>query len=203
MKRLFLIAALSFGMMYAASAQEVNTPQTTAPVAGSSIAAGNWMMGGSIGSTGFNFSTNTFSLNVNPQAAYFVDNNIAVGASVILGLSAYDGGHTFNYGIAPLVRYYFPEGATPSSRWFGEATAGISGSSYKGSAKDQPVSFLWGVKGGYSHFVASHVALEATLGYTYTKADINSSTGVSGLGLGLGFQIYLPGRKNKTIDLGM
>lgn len=200
MKHLFLTAALSLGM-FAASAQEIPAPQTTAPVAGSSIAAGNWMMGGSIGSTGFNFSTNTFSLNVNPMAAYFVDNNVAVGATVILGLSAYDGGHTFNYGIAPLVRYYFPEGATPSSRWFAEGNAGISGSSYKDSEEDQPVSLLLGIKGGYSHFVASHVALEATLGYTYNKADINSSTGVSGLGIGLGFQIYLPGSRNRTIDL--
>src|SRR5690606_39001141 len=194
MKRsIFIIPLLA---VFTASAQ-VTTPQTSEPAANSAIRQGNWIVGGSIGSTGFNFSTETFNLNVNPQAGYFVDDNIAVGAQAIIGLSAYDGGHAFNYGISPFVRYYFPEGASATGRWFGEANVGFAGSSYKDSEQDQPVSLLLGIKAGYAHFVASNVALETTLGYTYSKADINASSGVSGLGVGLGFQIYLPGKRNR------
>lgn len=193
MKRLLLAAALSTAF-FAASAQ-ITSPQTSADVQEASIKQGNWIIGGGIGSTGYNFSTDAYNLNIYPQAAYFISDNVAVGAQVNLGLNAYDGGSSFNYGIAPLIRYYFPEGQTSRSRWFGQGTAGIAGSHVKNSSSDAPVSLLLGVAAGYTHFVASHVALEGTLGYTYNKADISGNSGVSGLGLTFGFQIYLPGKK--------
>ena len=63
---------------------------------------------------------------------------------------------------------------------------------------DKPVSLLLGASGGYAHFVTRTVALEGLLSYNFTKADISGSGGgISGLGLGLGFQIYLPGRANR------
>ncbi len=155
------------------------------------------MVGGSLGSTGYNFDTETFSINVNPSAAYFVKDNIALGAAVGLGLNAYDGGSSVNYSITPMIRYYFPEGATPTGRWFGEGVAGIGGSHTKNNDNDEPVSVVLGIAGGYNHFITRSVALEAKLGYTYSKADIDAKSGISGLGVSVGFQIFLPGRGNR------
>ena len=195
MKHLLFALTLSFAA-FAASAQ-VSAPQTSSASQETAVREGNWIIGGTLGSTNFNFDTETFDLRLEPNAAYFISDNVAVGALVGFGLTAYDGGHVINYRVAPMIRYYFPEGATPTSRWFAEGTAGVGGSHMKDSDEDEPVNLVLGISGGYTHFVTSSVALEAKLGYTYSKADINSSAGWSGIGLGLGFQIYLPSRGNR------
>lgn len=195
MKKLFLYATLSL-CVFAASAQ-ITTPQTSSASQATALQEGNWMIGAGLGSTNYNFDTKTFNISIQPRAAYFITDNVAVGAQVSLGLSAYDGGSSFQYGVAPLVRYYFPEGATPTSRWFAEGTVGIGGSHIKDNDNDEPVSLLIGISGGYSHFVSRTVALEAALGYTYNKSDVGADTGMSGLGLTLGFNIYLPGQLNR------
>ncbi|MDX5438397.1 MAG: hypothetical protein LPK03_14425, partial [Pontibacter sp.] len=120
--------------------------------------------------------------------------NAAIGTEVQLGLDIYDGGETFRYGLTPFARYYFPEGAAPTHRWFGEALAGIAGSSEEDSEGDKVFSAVLGLRAGYAHFVAQNVALEAILGYTRTSADISVGQGSSGLNLALGLQVYLPGR---------
>ncbi|WP_374166842.1 hypothetical protein [Arcticibacter sp. MXS-1] len=196
MKNIFLsmvMVALATGPVLS----QVTTPQTSSPSQATAISRGNWMVGAGLGSSNYNFESENFNLTLTPKAAYFVSDNIAVGAGITLGLDAYDGGSTFEYGVAPLIRYYFPEGATPTSRWFAEGNVGIAGSHMKDSDDDEPVSLLLGISGGYTHFITPSVALEATLGYNYTKADINQGAGISGLGLGFGFQIYLPGRRSR------
>lgn len=196
MKHLFLLSVLLLTACPAIFAQ-VTTPPTSAPVAADAIQRGNWMVGGSLGSTGFNFSTETYQLTLEPSAGYFISERIAIGAQAIIGLTAYDGGTNFNYGLAPFARYYFPEGASPTGRWFGEAKVGFAGSSYEGNVEDEPISVLLGIRAGYAHFIARNVALEGSLGYTYSKADVNASSSTSGLGISLGFQIYLEGRSNR------
>jgi hypothetical protein len=194
MKKLLLFSTLLCAVL--STRAQVTTPQTSSPSQEAAISRGNWLVGGTIGSTNFNFETETFNINVQPKAGVFISDNAAIGAMINLGLDAYDGGTSFQYGVAPFVRYYFPEGATPTNRWFGEATAGFAGSHREDSDDDNPVSLALGLAAGYTHFVSRTVALEAILGYTYNEADISTSTSSSwsGLGLGLGFQIYLPGR---------
>jgi hypothetical protein len=173
---------------------QLTSPQTSANVGDAPIRQGRWLVGGSIGSTGYNFSTKTFQFNVDPKLGYFFRDNIAIGGQGTIGLSFYKGGSTVNYGVAPFIRYYFPETATRTGRWFGEGSLGINGSHKKNSEEDLPVSLMLGLRGGYAHFIARNVAIEGTLGYTFTRADISSSSGDSGLGLAFGFQIYLPGK---------
>lgn len=174
----------------------ITKPQTTAAVAYDAIQRGNWLVGAGIGSIGYNFKSETFQLVLEPRAGYFISDNIALGAQAQLGLALYDGGENFNYGLTPFVRYYFPEGASPTSRWFGEALVGFAGSSLKDSDGDAVFSSVLGLRAGYAHFVARNIAIEGTLNYTRTSADISVDTGTSGLSLGVGFQIYLPGRGN-------
>lgn len=192
MKTLILSIACMFGATVTMA--QITTPQTSSASQEAAISQGNWMIGAGLGSTNYNFDTERFNIQVNPRAAYFITDNVAVGAQIELGLTAMDGGTNFSYGVAPLIRYYFPEGATPTSRWFAEGTVGIGGSHEKGNKGDEPVSLLLGISGGYSHFVSRTVALEAALGYTYNKSDVGADTGMSGLGLTLGFNIYLPGQ---------
>ncbi|WP_276495868.1 hypothetical protein [Pontibacter litorisediminis] len=199
MKKTFLLSVLIMLAAFSASAQvedeiRERAPQTTAPVANQAVQEGNWIVGANIGNIGFNFKSDFFTLNVNPRAGYFLSDNAAVGTELQLGLDIYDGGETFRYGITPFVRYYFPEGAAPTHRWFGEAIAGIAGSSEEDSEGDSVFSGVFGLRAGYAHFVAQNVALEGILGYTRTSADISVGNGESGLNVAVGLQVYLPGR---------
>lgn len=169
-------------------------PQTTAAVAFEAVRDGNWIVGANIADIGFNFDSDFFTFNVNPRAGYFVSDNAALGAEIQLGLDIYDGGETFRYAITPFARYYFPEGAAPTHRWFGEALVGIGGSSEEDSEGDKVFSGVFGLRAGYAHFVAANVALEGILGYTQTSSDISVGNGSSGLNLAFGLQVYLPGR---------
>ena len=199
MKRIFLLFAFLSFVSYSASAQieeeiRQRRPQTTAAVASDAVREGNWIVGANIANIGMNFKSDFFTLNVNPRAGYFLTDNAAIGTEVQLALDIYDGGETFRYGVTPFVRYYFPEGAAPTHRWFGEAIAGVAGSSEEDDEGDSVFSSVLGLRAGYAHFVAQNVALEAILGYTRTSADISVGSGQSGLNLSFGLQVYLPGR---------
>lgn len=195
-KALSTIVFLSVLVVFTSSAQvspEESRPQTAEAVGNFPIQAGNWIVGGSLGSLGYNFSSESFNVNLNPRLGFFVMDNIAVGVGAVLGLSTFEQqDNIWSYGVAPFARYYFPEGASVTGRFFGELEAGISGSTGASAA-----SFLGGVRAGYAHFITNSVAVEGTFGYTYSQANISSGAAVTGLGVGLGFQIYLPGARNR------
>ena len=198
MKHTFLLILAFFATGLIATAQtDIPRPQVKAPVAGDAIQQGNWLIGANVGNLGYNFKSETFSFEIMPRAGYFVSDNAVIGAQTQLGLIAYDNGERFYYGLTPFVRYYFPEGARASGRWFGEALVGFAGSSLQNSDEDAIFSSVIGLRAGYAHFVARNVALEGSIGYTRTNADIDVGTSVSGLGFGLGFNIYLPGKNNR------
>ncbi|MGO1520604.1 MAG: hypothetical protein ACTHZ1_04495 [Sphingobacterium sp.] len=190
MKNLLLTIALSLGCLSYSSAQVKTVPQHSADVGMAPIQQGNWMVGGSIGSLGYSFEAESFNIQVSPRAGYFVSDGVAIGAQANLGFtSVKDAPNDWGYGIAPFVRYYFPGGASATGRFFGQGDVGIAGS----SAGDD-VSLNVGVNAGYSHFITQTVALEAMLGYNYSKANISSASDrASGLGVSVGFQIFLPG----------
>jgi len=195
MKSLCTLLLFTFVFVFSAAAQDdLTRPQTTAPVAGEAVAKGNWLVGASIGNIGHNFKSETFTLDINPRAGYFISDNAVIGAQVQLGLTAYNGGEDFRYGLTPFVRYYFPEGAAPTHRWFGEAIVGFAGSSFEDSEGDAIFDAVYGISAGYAHFVASNVALEGMLNLIRSNANIEVSNDSStGLSFSLGLQIYLPG----------
>ncbi|MCL7987918.1 hypothetical protein M8998_08205 [Sphingobacterium sp. lm-10] len=191
MKKVLLSGLFALGIVFGSFAQRVETlPQTSENVGMDPIRQGNWMVGGSVGSLGYSFEGENFNIQLNPRAGYFISDGIAIGAQAALGLQTVSGGdNVWNYGIAPFVRYYFPEGSSSTGRFFGHGNVGIGGSSIGSGA-----SFEAGIAGGYAHFITRNVALETTLGYNYSKANLNSGGGANGLGVSVGFQIYLPGR---------
>jgi hypothetical protein len=197
MKRIYLLSALLIffsANVFAQDVQDLPRPQTSAPVASDAIQQGNWLVGANIGNIGHNFKSETFSFDLTPRAGYFISDNAVIGAQAQLGLSLYSGGETFRYGVTPFVRYYFPEGASPSGRFFGEAVIGLAGSSEKDSEGDSIFSRVYGVSGGYAHFIATNVALEGMLNLIRSNANVDFGGSSTGLSVSIGLQIYLPGR---------
>jgi hypothetical protein len=195
MKRFLLLFIFLTGSILFAAAQSM--PQTSDPEGPRVIQAHNWFLGTSAGNIGFNFKSNNFQFNLAPQVGYFISDNALIGAQSQIGLAVYEGGETFSWGITPFVRYYFPEGARTAGRFFGEAIIGLGGSSTQASREDAIFDVVGGLGIGYAHFIARNVALEGILGYTNTSADIVSGERTAGLSLGIGFGIYLPGRRNR------
>lgn len=190
MKNLFLTLVFTATATTAFS-QDLTTPQTSADVGSTPIKQGNWLIGGSIGSLGYSFEGEKFNININPQAGYFISDGIAVGLGVGAGLQTVkEGKNIWNYKVAPFVRYYFPEGASSTGRFFGQGDIGISGTGATAEQNSQ-TSFAFGINAGYAHFVSRNVALEGMVGYNYSKSDLANAQAQNGLGLAVGFQIYL------------
>lgn len=191
MKKTTLITALLLGSMTIANAQSgklVETPKLSEKVGTTPIKKGNWIVGGAIGSTGYSFEDKSFNINFSPRAGYFISDGIAIGLELGTGLTTHKGTkNDWNYKVMPFARYYFPEGASETGRFFGQGGVGISGTD--GATSD--TSFAFAVNAGYSHFVSRSVALEAIVGYNYSKSNQANATAQNGLGLSLGFQIFL------------
>jgi|26BtaG_2_1085354.scaffolds.fasta_scaffold01042_6 hypothetical protein len=195
MKKLVIAAALIIGGIGFSTAQNVTLLEHKADVGDSPIKEGNWIVGGSVGSLGYSFEGETFNINIMPSAGYFISDGVAIGLTAGGGLQTIkDSDNAWHYKVAPFVRYYFPEGASPTGRFFGQGDVGISGASV-GSESD--TSFAFGINAGYAHFITRNVALEAMAGYNYSKSNIADAKSQTGLGVSVGFQIYIPGKGNK------
>jgi outer membrane protein len=175
---------------------------------------GRWLAGGSVGfstttmktktDAGTNTDGTSTSFGLGPQAGYFVMDNLAVGASLMLSASKSksDGTPSVTYsnstiGLYPFVRYYLDEGI------FFQGT--IGGGSSKGKTKfnnttteDKFGNFLWGLGVGYAYFLNDFVAIEPIVSYqvdTDTDKDDDSKDITSGLYLRVAFQVYLGQRQ--------
>jgi hypothetical protein len=159
------------------------------------IQKGNIMVGASLTDIRFDLgSSKSFSLSINPKAAYFVADNLALGAFGEFGLNtAKFQGITYKYGIGGLGRYYFAPNQVNNlmnkGRFFAEATAGIGGQT------GTEIGFDITVGPGYAYFLTPNIALEALLKYHGTFG----SGATNGLQLNIGFQIHLPTHKAKAI----
>lgn len=192
MKKKIIFTSLFLVCFLGSYGQEITTPQYAQNVGEKPIKKGNWIVGGSIGALGYSFESENFNINVMPKAGYFISDGIAVGLGVNLGFSTVKGGdNIWGYGIKPFVRYYFPEGASSTGRFFGQGDLGITGANEGNS----DTSFAFGLNLGYAHFITNTVALEVTAGYNYSKSDAANAVAQNGLGAAVGFQIYLPGKK--------
>lgn len=181
MKKLIFTIIIGVSLSFGANAQ---------------IQKGNVMMGANLSDIRFGLDEpNEFTFNVSPKAAWFVQDRLAFGAEVDLGLATQKGSGTdISYGVSALSRYYGVTGANEivrSSRFFGEATAGIQG--YNPSGGDSTNGFGFSFGPGFTYFVTPSIGLEALLKYNGV-IGFGSSAYAHNLGIGVGFQIYLPGR---------
>lgn len=165
---------------------------------------GNMLVGANLANIGgiFQSGASTFNLNLTPKAGWFIKDDIAIGGLVDLGLSTGDGFTDFSYGVGAFGRYYIKDKSVElsrRSRWFLEATAGFNGVNQKrGDISANTNGLGLGFGPGLAYFITPNVGLEALLKYDLT-VGFGSSTTSHGVGVNLGFQIYLPSAKAKQI----
>lgn len=162
---------------------------------------GNVLVGADLAGIGLNFQEDNtqFNLNLNPKAAWFINDNLALGPEVMLGLNTQKGATSIDYGVGVFGRKYLGAGATNLARttkWLLEANAGIYGNNLSGDnvEKTSTNGLGLGFGPGIAYFLNQNISLEALAKYNLT-VGFGSSTTNNKLGINLGFQIYLPGRQ--------
>ena len=146
-------------------------------------------------------ATRYTNININPRAAYFVYNGIAVGADVNYNLlrSKTEGSDpytTTSFLIGPFGRYYFK--AVGPVRPFGEVRfgGGTSATRYYINATKNTTRYniLYAGAGvGAAFFLADNFSLEALLGYTFEhekNPDAVEALNSHGIALSFGFAFY-------------
>ncbi|MFT4156023.1 hypothetical protein [Parafilimonas sp.] len=162
------------------------------------IEKGNVMIGGDLADFSLGLNKNShFTISLSPKAAWFIKDNIAVGAYGSLGLDVVKGSTSTTYGVGGLGRYYFgprqvnTESVVKHTRFFGEANLGIEGQNIAEGSTTNGLGIGFGP--GLAYFVTPNIGLETLLKYHGIVGFGNDPLN-SRLSLNFGFQIYLPGK---------
>lgn len=164
------------------------------------IQKGNILAGGDIANFDLGLkSGSAFSMTIDPKLAFFIQNNLAIGAYLNFDLSRFSGVTSTIYGVGALGRYYFPDKTNQNplrhSRFFVEANVGINGENVSHGSSTNGLGL--GVGPGYAYFITPSIGLETLLKYNGVVGFGNATT-QSDLNLNVGFQIYLPSRNLRT-----
>lgn len=164
--------------------------------ASAQIQKGNVLIGGDLANMNLGLSgSKIFTFDVTPKAAWFIQDNVALGGYVNLGLKTQkDGPTTTNYGLGALGRYYTGKDVEvlKHGRFFGEANIGFGGTNTsKGGGTTNGLDFGFGP--GFAYFITPNIGLETLLKYQGLTGFGNNGYQGS-LNLSFGFQIYLPGQ---------
>ncbi|HXR83429.1 MAG TPA: hypothetical protein VN722_03910 [Hanamia sp.] len=165
------------------------------------IQRGNLLVGGDIANFNFDLGGGgAFQATVDPKVAFFLKDNVALGAYIDFGLSTAKGsGTTTNYGVGALGRYYVNDSTTniiKHGRLFFEGNVGIQGISISNGSNTTGLGI--GIGPGYAYFITPNIGLETLLKYNGI-VGFGSQAYTSRLNLGIGFQIYLSNRRTKEI----
>lgn len=164
-----------------------------------------YLIGGNISNLGVNFQkgNTAFSFNLSPRVAWFIKDDLAVGAEVLIGLNTAKGFTSISYGIGPIARYYFKDRALQSvkkTRWFVDGNVGLFGTNTKvsGIPSTNTNGLGVGIGPGIAYFLNENIALDVLAKYNLTVGFGNSTTN-NALSIALGFQIHLPRSKLKAM----
>jgi len=187
MKKIFTILTVCLGFL---------TSKTNAQ-----IQKGNILVGGDIANLNLTLGGGgAFQATIDPKIAFFIRDNVALGAYLDFGLATAKGaGTTTNYGVGALGRYYVNDPSVnvlKHGRLFFEGNVGIQGVSLSGGSNTTGLGL--GVGPGYAYFITPNIGLETLLKYNGI-VGFGSQPYNSNLNLGIGFQIYLPGKSVQNI----
>lgn len=172
-----------------------------AMTANAQLQKGNYMVGGEFAAANFGLNEGAgYNFQITPQAAFFVQDNWAVGPYVKLGFSGAKGSPTtFGYGVGALSRYYFSPGEQgidnllKHGRFFVEGNAGIGGTTISdGGASANGLDL--GIGPGYTYFITQNIGLDASVKLNGNLGFGNRGT-TSAIDFRLGLNIFLPSRK--------
>ncbi|ASW75942.1 hypothetical protein IQ37_08365 [Chryseobacterium piperi] len=173
--------------------------------ANAQIQKGNWMVGSSILASNFGLNTGGgYNIALQPKAAYFVEDNLAIGGYTTLGISKTTKASKtrFDYAVGGLGRYYLSPGEQGVNnllhhgRWFFEGNIGIGGSSVESGNSTTGLDF--GAGPGYSYFITPNIGLEGLVKYNGVAGFGNNGL-TSTITFNVGFSIFLPTSKGKQI----
>lgn len=176
-----------------------------ATTANAQIQRGNWMVGSSILSSNFGLNTGGgYNIALQPKAAYFVEDNVAVGGYVNLGFSKVTNGSPtrFDYAVGGLGRYYLSPGEKGvdnllnHGRWFFEGNLGVGGASVENGISTSGLDF--GVGPGYSYFITPNIGVEGLVKYQ-GQAGFGSEGLNSNITFNVGFSIFIPTSKGREV----
>lgn len=160
------------------------------------IQKGNVFVGGNFANLNLGLDNpNVFSIDLSPKAAWFIEDNLALGGYVNFGLETTKGAPTTtSYGLGGLGRYYAGKDVEVlrHGRFFAEATAGFGGVNVsQGGGKTNGLNLSVGP--GFAYFITPNIGLETLLKYN-GLVGFGNATSQNNIGLSFGLQIYLPGR---------
>ena len=155
----------------------------------SQIQQGNVLVGADIADLNFGLDEGgNFSFTINPKAAYFFKDNIAIGGYLTFGLStAKDAGTSIDYGVGALGRYYFSRDQVNikrQARFFGEGTVGIDGDNPAIADNTNGLGISFGP--GIAYFVTPNIGLDGLFKYNGI-IGFGSSVTSNNLTLNIGF----------------
>lgn len=177
--------------------------------AGAQLQKGNLMVGATLADLGLRLQTSDtrISFNISPKLGYFIQDNIAIGAEVSLGLDHHTvssiSTNQIDYKVGAFGRYYISDPRAillKHSRFFLEANVGITGNNSKteGAASVTTNGLGLGVGPGVAYFITPNIGLEALLKYDL-GVGFGSSVTQHNFTIGVGFQIYLPTKKARAV----
>lgn len=173
---------------------------TVVSAANAQLQKGNVLVGGDIANFSIGLKKGAVTdIHLLPKAAWFINNNVAIGAYVNFELiTAKNAGTETIYGVGPLARYYVNSpkvNLLQHGRFFVEGNVGIEGSNTSdGNGNSFNTNGLGlGVGPGYAYFITPNIGLETLLKYNGIVGFGNETTS-SKLNLSVGFQVYLPGK---------
>lgn len=168
---------------------------------------GNVLVGGDLANFSLGLDKGSYlSVDIDPEAAWFIKNNVAVGAYVNLGvITAKNSNTSTNYGIGALARYYLgadqvnTESILKHTRAFVEGNVGIEGNNVSHGPTTNGLGL--GIGPGIAYFITPNIGLEGLLKYNGI-VGFGNNVSTNNIGLRIGFQIYLPGRStaNKVMN---
>jgi len=146
---------------------------------------GDWMIGGNFRLIA---SDNNTVIGLTPNAGIFIINNLALGGNLDLVYSKLGDRKTTDFGIGPLLRYYFTKANVRpilhgSLNFTSEKVKITNGA----STTNNGINYFLG--GGVAIFVSDQVSLDLLMGYYHSK--LKDFDGSGGFALSIGFQVYL------------
>jgi hypothetical protein len=172
------------------------------------IQKGNVMVGGDIANLSLDLGQpRQFAIDINPKAAWFIRDNVALGAYGIFDLATIRKVSTsVTYGVGALGRYYFSDknlDVVKHLRLFAEANIGIQGVNVNNHNNTVPNSTTNGLGFGFgpgaAYFITPEIGFETLLKYN-GNVGFGSNPYASNLSINVGLQIYLPSKKLKQVS---
>ncbi len=157
------------------------------------ISRENVMIGGNISNMTLGMDNRgAFNMTLSPKAAWFIRNNLALGAYLDFNLMTAKGiSPAINYGVGALGRYYIndPEiNVLRKTRFFGEATVGIEG--HNPSVGNNTNGLGMSAGPGIAYFITPNIGLEGLVKYKGI-VGFGSSPASNNFVFGVGLQVYL------------